>query len=197
LFGRAVAWMEDQAFLTGNTPTRPKGVLTSGALVQTADRGSATAISFANITNCWVKALAMSQGTGIFLASQAAQPAVMAATGTSGSVFVPAGLVPITQDGVKSAGYGIGAFSRPIMFTEKLPALNTLGDFGFYDFSQYLIGDSDMGMEIAVSDQYLFPVNQTMFRVIHYVGGMPWMDAGITLADGSTTVSPFVALAIH
>jgi HK97 family phage major capsid protein len=197
IFGRATAWMEDQAFLMGNTASRPKGVLTSGALVQTADRGSSTAISFANIANCWVKALASSQGKGIFIASQAAQPAVLAATGTAGSTFIPAGLVPITPDGVKAAGYGIGAFGRPILFSEKLPALDTLGDFGFYDFSQYIIGDSDMGMEIAVSDQFLFSTNQTMFRIIHYVGGMPWMDAPITLADGSTQVSPFVALAIH
>ena len=77
--------------------------------------------------------------------------------------------------------------------TEKTSALNALGDVLLIDPAYYLIGDR-LSFEIMVSEEVSFQSNQAMFRLVHRVAGIPWPSDVITLADGSTTVSPFVAL---
>ncbi len=57
----------------------------------------------------------------------------------------------------------------------------------------YVIGDR-MQIEIAASEHVNFLKNQMTWRVVERVDGQPWLDKPITLQDGSTEVSPFVAL---
>ena len=45
-----------------------------------------------------------------------------------------------------------------------------------------------------VSRQAKFRANQPAFRLLESVVGQPWLKTSITLADGSTQVSPFVVL---
>ena len=197
LFGGAVAWYEDFAFLRGNGVGKPLGVLNSPALVSTAARGSASAISFANARKVWVKVPMSSRGRAVWLVSQGAEEAVLDMTGTSNSVFVPTGYyVTGTNDNAAGQPINYSLLGRPVLVSEKLPALNTAGDFGCYDFGHYLVGDR-RSMEVATSEHFKFSTNQIAFRFVHRVGGMPWLNAPITLSDASTTVSPFVSLAIQ
>ena len=78
--------------------------------------------------------------------------------------------------------------------TEKLPALNTAGDILLVDPTYYLIGDRS-GVAIAYSEHYKFVNDQGTWRFVKRVDGQPWVNAAITLQDGTRTVSPFVALA--
>jgi hypothetical protein len=63
-------------------------------------------------------------------------------------------------------------FGRPVLFTEKLPALGTAGDVLLCDFSKYIVADTGT-LEIAASDQYAFNTNQITFRIIQRVDGQP------------------------
>jgi HK97 family phage major capsid protein len=198
LFGESAAREEDRAFFRGNTSGRPFGVHFHPSLVATAARGSASAITFANATAVWTRVPPAYRGNAVWVVSQAAESAVLTMTGVANGVFYPSGVYTNSTDtpnaGAGSAG--VMLYMRPVLVSSMLPALNTLGDFGCYDFTQYLIGDPGI-MEVATSEHALFRKNQIAFRLINYVGGMPWPNTALTLDDGSTTVSPFVALQIQ
>jgi HK97 family phage major capsid protein len=196
LFGGAVGWYEDYAFLRGNGIGKPLGVLNSPALIATAARGSATAITFANARKVWVRVPMSSRSRVVWLVSQAAEEAVLDMTGTANSVFVPTGYYITGTNNAAGQPLNYALLGRPAIVSEKLPALNTLGDFMAVDFGMYLVGDR-RSMEVATSEHYKFATNQIAYRFVHRVGGMPWLNAAITLADASTTVSPFVALQVQ
>jgi HK97 family phage major capsid protein len=81
----------------------------------------------------------------------------------------------------------------PVFITEKLPALGTKGDLMLIDPSLYVVGDRQQ-LEVAASEHVNFLKNQMTWRVVERIDGQPWMDKAITLQDGASTVSPFVAL---
>jgi HK97 family phage major capsid protein len=85
-------------------------------------------------------------------------------------------------------------FGIPVAVTEKLPALNTLGDVLLLDLRHYLVGDRQQ-IEIAYSEHVAFLNNQGVWRFVARVDGQPWMRDKVTLADASNTLSPFVGLA--
>ncbi len=195
LFGESAAREEDRAFFRGNQGTRPEGIQFADCLVVTAARGSASAITYANAVSVWTRIPDTSRQNATWVYSQSAESAVLQMAGVSNGVFVQNTNVGGTTN-YNAGPAGVTLFNRPALMSSLLPALNTQGDFGCYDFSQYLIGDPGQ-MEIATSEHYLFQDNQVAFRLVHYVAGAPWPASALTLDDGSTTVSPFVVLAVQ
>ena len=70
-----------------------------------------------------------------------------------------------------------------------------LGDLILADLSQYRIVMKATGMRQDVSMHCWFDSGLTAFRFVMRISGMPWRSSVITGRDGSTTYSPFVALA--
>ncbi len=197
-FGGAVAFAEDYVFLRGSGVGKPLGIFDPSVAcrVITADRGSATAISFTNATAVWVRVLGESQSRGVWVVTKRAETAVLTMAGVTNAVFHPTGVYTANTDTVNAGPSGVMLFMRPVLVSTKLPDIDIDGDFGFYDFSQYLIGDGGPP-EIASSDDYLFRTNQRAFRIVHRVAGAPWLNNVITLEDATTTLSPFVSLGVH
>jgi HK97 family phage major capsid protein len=81
----------------------------------------------------------------------------------------------------------------PIYWDDKVSTLGTQGDIGLYDFGKYVVGDRRR-TTIEMSKETAFPEFQTVIRGSHRVDGQPWLSKVLTLADGTTTVSPFVVL---
>ena len=106
------------------------------------------------------------------------------AVSTAGGSFVPA----VTQ-----VGGQLSAFGRPLIVSEKLPALGNQGDIGLYDFSAYLIG---LRREIALdrSNAPGWHEDQISFRCGLRIDGQPALAAPVTPAGGGDTLSPFVIL---
>jgi len=95
---------------------------------------------------------------------------------------------PNARDGMPGTILGM-----PVIVTEKTPALNTEGDLILADFSKYLI--YDMGeFAIDFSEHFAFTNNKGTWRCSERIDGRPWLKDAITLTNGSTQVSPFVAL---
>lgn len=198
LFGGAIGWYEDYAFLRGNGVGKPLGVLNGPSLLLTGTaRGSSTAVTMANMVQCWTKQYMQGRRNAVWVISHGAESAFLQMTGVSNTVVIPVGFYVQTGDG-SAAGQPLNyaVFGRPVLVSEKLPALNTAGDIGLYDFSQYLIGDTGQ-LEVAVSEHYKFRNRKIAYRFVHHVGGMPWLNAPITLSDAETQVSPFVQLQIN
>jgi HK97 family phage major capsid protein len=196
MFGESAAREEDRAFFLGNGSMKPKGVLTAECLISTSARGSASAISYANALSVWTRVCPEFRANAVWVMSQAAEATVLAMAGVSNGVFIQTSVNVPSNTTMNAGPPGVTLFNRPVLVASHLPALNVAGDFGCYDFSQYLIGDPGI-MEVATSEHYLFNTNQVAFRLIHYVAGAPWPATALTLDDGSTTVGPFVSLAIQ
>ncbi len=84
---------------------------------------------------------------------------------------------------------------KPLICTDKLPALGTQGDLVLVDPTLYVIGDR-MAVEVDVSDEYptVYANNQVAWRVVERVDGQPVFGKTMTAADQKTTFAPFVVL---
>lgn len=191
MFPEALAFFEDLAFLTGTGVGEPLGVL-NGAAAISVPRATASEIAFIDVVNMFSRMLPQSMPRSVWIASIDTFPQL-------------ASMVISDSNGVASPavwlnnGQVIGAppmtiMGRPVVFTEKTPALGGAGDLSLVDFGFYLIGDRQ-AMQARQSDDFKFDVDEVAFRVIERVDGRPWLQSAITPANGGPTLSPIVKLA--
>jgi HK97 family phage major capsid protein len=186
LFGQAIAWFEEYAFLQGNGVGKPQGVLTAGATIAFT-RAGGSAIAFSDVANMWANLLPASWNKAVWAFSPTCVPQLLQLKdGANRAIFIS-----IDQGVTKAPNWSL--MGRPAIPTEKLPALGTKGDLILIDPSFYVIGDR-MQIEVAASEHVNFLKNQMTWRVVERVDGQPWLDKAITLQDASTKVSPFVVL---
>ncbi len=184
-FAGGVAWVEDYCFLRGTGAGQPLGiVLAPATLVRT--RALAGHIGFNDITDMLQHFLP--SGRGVWLVSQSAMAEICRMTAPVGSASPQLVWVPNARDGIPGSIFGY-----PVLWTEKLPTLGVKGDIVLADLSYYLIGDRQATtVESTKFDRWRY--DQTSWRVVHRVDGRPWLNAPLTLQDGTEQVSPFVEL---
>jgi HK97 family phage major capsid protein len=186
LFAKSIAWFEEYAFLQGNGAGKPQGMLTAGATLL-KNRDTADEVDFNDVATMWSKLLPSSWSTAIWIFSPSVVPQLLQLKdGANRAIFIS-----IDQGVTKSPVWSL--LGRPAFPSEKLPALGTRGDLMLIDPSLYVIGDR-MQIEIAASEHVNFLKNQMTWRVVERVDGQPWIEKPITLQDGVTQVSSFVAL---
>jgi HK97 family phage major capsid protein len=186
LFGQAIAWFEEYAFLQGNGVGKPIGMLNAGVTL-TKTRDNASQISYNDVATMLSKLLPLSYGRAIWTFSPTVVPQLLQLKdGASRAIFIS-----IDQGAVKAPMWKL--LGMPAIPTEKVPALGTKGDLMLIDPALYVIGDR-MQIEIAASEHVNFLKNQMTWRVVERVDGQPWLEKPITLQDSTTQVSPFVAL---
>lgn len=183
---QGLAWFEDEAFLNGNGADQPKGVTNANAVVSIT-RDTTSEVNFSDIANMYSRMLPQSLGSAVWVINQTVLPSLMQLTidvGTGGSAI---GLV-------NSAGAPfMTMLGRPIVITEKVPALASAGDINFIDFGYYLIGDRQaVSMESSAHSR--FANDETELRIIERVDGRPWVQSALTPKNGST-LSPYIQLA--
>lgn len=186
-FPGVIAWKEDYAFLRGTGSGEPLGILNAPATLDVDRTGASSGtIVYDDLAN--MMAAFMPSGKGVWVASIAVKATLLKLAGPTATNYAGSYLWGSLKDGVPDQLFGY-----PIIFTEKTPALGTRGDIMLCDFSHYYVGDR-MSTTIESSDQARWLKNQTSWKVTHRVDGQPWLNAPFTLADGSTKISPFVAL---
>ncbi len=183
-FGGALGWQEDFDCLNGTGVGKPLGVLNADALISVT-RAVSNEVDIPDVVTMKSNMLMTGGGNPVWVVNQSVMPQLYQMESSGGAqawIFNLGGAGPETLLG------------WPIIWTEKLPALGTLGDIMLIDFSAYLFGDRQ-SVAIDIDTSFKFQSNQTAFRIVEAIDGQPWINAPITLADGSTSVSPFVALA--
>jgi HK97 family phage major capsid protein len=187
LFAKVIGWTEEYAFLQGNGTGKPLGMLQAAACIAVT-RATGGKISYADVASVLSRVLPSSLNRAIW-------------------VVHPYGLVDLVQlrDAagrlvwVNAMGGGQERvpgylFGRPVYISEKVPTYGQRGDLSLLDPSLYIIGDR-MALEVAASEHVNFLKNQMTWRIVERVDGQPWLEKAITLADGASTVSPFVTIA--
>jgi len=185
LFGGAIAWHEDSAFLRGDGVGKPLGAVgpATGAAVAVSRK---TANRFllddaAKMLARFMPGWSASRACWVMHPSVYSELLLMA--DATNLVFLP---------DARSAAPG-QFFGLPVLTSEKLTALGLPRDVCLVNWEQYLIGDRRQ-VEVAYSEHTAFTTNQAAWRFVSRVDGQPWMRAPMTLSDGASTLSPFVYL---
>lgn len=185
-FVGGVRFMEDYYFLMGNGTGQPIGILNAAnTALKSITRAASGSVAYSDLVDIYA-AFLPSATNPVWIAHTTLLPQLLELSGPTGN---PSYIWGSAVNGVPNTLLG-----RPIVFSEKVPALNSLGDIGLYDFGYYAIGDR--GATTIETTQYdRWAYDETSWRIVHRVDGKPWMKSVITLMDGATEVSPFVALA--
>ena len=87
-------------------------------------------------------------------------------------------------------------FALPLIYSEFSPALGSTGDICLVDLSYYLLRN---GAPLKITDDMglsgtNFSTNMRSIKGVFSIDGQPWLQSTLKLQDGTTEVSPFVAL---
>lgn len=186
IFPEALGFYEDVAFLSGTGVGEPLGVLNSTAQVAVAkEAGQAAAtIVAANLFKMYSRMLPGSLSRAVWIVGIDAFPQ-LATLGAAGGVA--------WLDNLREAPV-MTILGRPVILTEKVPTVGTVGDINFVDLGFYLIGDRQV-MSALSSAHYKFANDVTAYRIIERVDGRPWLNSAITPKNNTSTLSPVVKLA--
>ena len=190
MFGEALAYFEDDAFIAGTGAGQPLGILNCPALISVAKESgqAATTIVSENLDKMFSRMLPTSLNRAVWLAHPDTFPQLAALSRTVGTGGSAVWMTNIAN-GPPSIIHG-----RPLILTEKCQTLGTVGDIYFVDFGYYIIGDRQ-AMTMAASPHVRFTNDETVYRFVERLDGQPWLDSALTPRHGSNTISPFVALA--
>jgi HK97 family phage major capsid protein len=193
MFPEALAFAEDQAFLTGDGVGEPLGILNGSAAISVT-RATSSEINFVDVINMYSRMLPQSISRSVWLAAPDAFPQLAQMALTQGTDGIASPAMWMTG-GQAIDGPPISLMGRPVIFTEKVPAMGSAGDLSLVDFGFYLIGDRQ-AMQAKQSEDFKFDTDEVAFRVIERLDGRPWLQSAITPANGSaSTLSPIVKLA--
>jgi HK97 family phage major capsid protein len=186
---KTLSWYLDYAFIQGTGAGQPLGVLNDPALITVSKETGqdASTIVFENAVKMYARLAPQCMEKAVWIASQTAVPQLLTmslAVGTGGAPLQPA----VLQDNGKFSLLG-----KEVIFTEKCPALGSLGQLMLCDFSQYCIG---LRREVSLdkSIHVGWTTDEASYRAILRADGQGMWDSAITPKAGDS-LSWCVALA--
>ena len=184
-------WGLDLAFLSGTGAGQPLGVLKDPALIVVAKESGqgANTILYENLTKMFARLHPASVKNAVWVANSTTIPQLLTlslAVGTGGSA------VPVMSEGPDGQ---FRILTRPILFTEKVPALGSEGDILLADFSNYVVGlRADVLLQKSI--HVGFQSDESAYRVILRADGQGLWSKAMTPKNGDT-LSWVVTLAVR
>lgn len=191
-FGSAWGYFEDDAFLVGTGAGQPLGIQNCNATINNL-RNTANRVMIEDLAEMYMRLLPTSHAYAYWVINPTVIPELIELG--SGNAADASGKALVWIDRVNDALVW-RIFGRPVLISEKMQALGTAGDIGYYDFRYYLIGDRQP-ITIDVSTHVAFTTDETAWRFVLRVAGQCWPQAAMTLRRGGTTQSPFVQLSAN
>lgn len=186
LFGTAVAFTEDYAFLQGDGNGKPLGVLNAPATITTGTALTAAAPTVAQLSAMYSRLMQQSKENAVWVVHQLLTDALMSINATASSNTMLTWL-PDIRGRIQPVLFG-----HPVLFTEKLPTSFANGGLILADFQQYVVGNRQE-IEIAMSEHAGFNQDETQWRCIARCDGQPYMNGPVKVGSGANdTVSAFV-----
>jgi len=165
LFGEAIAYEEDTQFLIGNGMKKPQGIVQCGV---THDRETASKITIEDVISMDEVLPAWAEAGAVWITTKAGlgqlrrmRASVLVAGDNEGALLFQPSMVA----GIPSVLSG-----KPILLTDKLPAVGTQGDLILGNLSAYFIGDKG-GLAVTSSIHDRFRYDETVLRFVKRVDG--------------------------
>jgi HK97 family phage major capsid protein len=195
MFGEAIGYTEDIAFLNGKGGGQPLGMLNSGCKISVSAETNQDADTFVleNSTKMFARLLMIGSTSVVWFMNQTVFPQLPLL-----NVSVGTGGQPVFVNSIQGAP-GQSLWGYPIQYTEKVPVLGDAGDVILANVADYVVADDQSGPQVAQSIHLKFDYDQEAFRIIKYVDGQNMSDTAFTpyTAGGTSpdTLSPVVTLA--
>lgn len=188
LFSEAMGWFEDKAFINGSGVHEPMGLRNSGAKLASAATTASTVLLVADVCKIFAKMMPGTEARGIWLMNPGLRDALPQMVSASGgdNIWYPRDLLTI-----KDSPEPWTLLGMPIFWTEHCAAFGTDEDILLIDPLNYLVM-SRQDIRVAVSTESRFEEDETGYKLTERTDGQNWATSELTLADGSTTVSPVV-----
>jgi HK97 family phage major capsid protein len=177
---KTLAWHLDLAFLTGLGGGQPLGVLNDNALITVAKETGqlADTVVWENVANMYSRMHPGCINKAVWVCNQSVLPQLL-------SLSIGVGTAGVLYPALREDAGAFWLLGRPVLITEKLPALGNKGDVLFADFSQYAVGlrkEVSLDKSAAVG----WHTDQTGYRCMLRVDGRGTWDKAITPKNGST-----------
>jgi HK97 family phage major capsid protein len=188
LFQEANTWRMDQVFIAGDGIGKPLGIENSKCLIKVT-RNTSNKVLYEDIVAMLASLMTRSWDKAYWIANVTVFPQIAALKDAAGNNL----FVSSANAGATNAPSGT-LLGKKIKFTEKVPVLGSTFDLNLWDPSCFLHG-LRAGVEIGVSEDFLFDTDGIAFRTKVRHDGQAWLKDTYKQADGSNTpVSPFVSL---
>lgn len=190
----SIGWKRDEAILWGTGNGTPIGALQSNAaIVQAKDAAQATlTLSALNLANMISRLPPGSFKNAVWVINNDVLPALFTLTLGNYPIYLPASNPSV--GGIQVNPYGT-LLGRPIIISQHAKSFTSQGDVNLVDLSYYRVIKKAAGIQIAQSLHLYFDADATAFRATFRIDGQPIIWNPINPANGSKTLSPFVALA--
>lgn len=189
-FEREFGFVVDDEIFRGTGVGQCLGITNSDAFISVAAEGgqAADTIVTKNITKSWAQVAPPCRRRAVALYNQELEPQllelVIGVDASARPVFVPAG------DGRQNGTI----FGKPAIALEQASAPGDVGDFGWYDLSQYqIIRKAGLSADESIHVRYLY--GERTFRWMMRVNGQPKWETAVSPYKGANKVAPFVGIA--
>jgi len=192
-FADEQSYLLTDAIIRGTGAGMPMGLLNSGALVTVAKQAGQAkeTVLWENVVQMWSRLLPRSKKTAVWLINPDIEQQLY-----SMALSVGTGGVPVFMPSASAADSPYSTlFGRPLIPCESCSTLGTLGDIILADLSGYVLADKASGPRFEQSISVRFIWDEMAFRMIYRVDGSPMLAAPVLPAQGTNTLSHFVALA--
>jgi len=196
MFGSAWGYFEDDAFINGTGAGQPMGILSCGAL-KTVFRNTVGTVYLEDIAEMYACMLGPSHPYAFWVINPGVLPELIELGTGNAAAASGKNLIWIDASGGAAKGLPMRILGRPVLISEKMPALGAQGDIGYFDFRYYLIFDRQP-ITIDFSSHVAFTTDEDCWRFVLRVAGQCWPQSPITPRNAGapvTTQSPFVVLA--
>lgn len=184
----SIRWKMNLAFFQGSGVGQPLGMFGHACQVSVAKETSQTAdtINADNVAKMFARQI--DKRNAIWMIADDAFPQIIVLKVGDQPVWTP------PQQGFKEAPNGF-LLGRPIMLTQLCKTVGDKGDIVFASWKYYkTITKAGGGIDAATSMHLFFDYGMTAFRATFRVDGQPAIQAAVSPANGSNTLSPFVTL---
>jgi len=187
------------AIFDGTGVGQPLGILRSPALVVVGKEGSQAADTLLsmNVFKMWSRMYAPCRKNAIWMINQDLEPQLLGMTipvkNVAGTENVGGGPAYIPPGGINASPFGL-LLGKPVIPHEVCKTAGDVGDIVFADFSKYMAATKAGGIRTDVSIHLYFDQDVTAFKFVFRVAGEPGWSSPIARANGSNTLSAFVAL---
>ena len=190
LFKSVISFKFDEVAISGVGGGIPLGFRNSPACITvSAESGQdADTIVYENLVNMFARLPVNSylKKNTIWISSVSNIPQLMQIGIKLGTAGVH---IPVFKE--RTGRYFI--LGKECLFSEHASLLGEEGNLMLADLSQYALAiKSGIRIESSIHDK--FTTDMSTFRAVIRFAGQPLINSALTLADGSTTVSPFIQL---